>query len=86
MIEAMACGTPVIAFARGSVPEVVDPGVTGFIVASIEEAVACVERARRLDRRACRQQFERRFCAARMAREYCTIYRNCEARWRRRRA
>jgi len=86
MIEAMACGTPVIAFACGAVPEVVDPGITGYIVTSIEEAVACVERARGLDRRECRRQFERRFCAARMAREYCTIYRNCEARWCRRRA
>ncbi|HVS76367.1 MAG TPA: glycosyltransferase family 4 protein, partial [Steroidobacteraceae bacterium] len=86
MIEAMACGTPVIAFARGAVPEVVDPGVTGYIVASIEEAVACVDRARGLDRRECRRQFERRFGAARMARDYCSIYRNCEARWCRRRA
>jgi glycosyltransferase involved in cell wall biosynthesis len=86
MIEAMACGTPVIAFACGAVPEVVDPGITGYIVTSIEEAVACVERARGLDRRQCRRQFERRFSAARMAREYCTLYRNCEARWCRRRA
>ena len=86
MIEAMACGTPVIAFARGAAPEVVDPGTTGFIVSSIDEAVACIERARRLDRRECRRQFERRFCAARMAREYCTIYRNCGAQWCRRRA
>ena len=86
MIEAMACGTPVVAFARGSVPEVVDSGITGYIVSSIEEAVACVERARGLDRRECRRQFERRFSAARMAREYCSIYRSCEARWCRRRA
>ena len=86
MIEAMACGTPVIAFAQGSVPEVVDPGLTGFIVSSVEEAVSCVERARALDRRECRRQFERRFGAPRMARDYCSIYRNCEARWRRRRA
>jgi glycosyltransferase involved in cell wall biosynthesis len=86
MIESMACGTPVIAFARGSVPEVIDPGITGYIVTSIEEAIACVERARGLDRRECRRQFERRFCAARMAREYCSIYRNCETRWCRRRA
>jgi glycosyltransferase involved in cell wall biosynthesis len=86
MIEAMACGTPVIAFARGSVPEVVDPGVTGYIVTSIEEAVACVDRARGLDRRECRRRFERRFCATRMAQEYCSIYRNCEARWCRQRA
>jgi len=81
MIEAMACGTPVIAFARGAVPEVVDSGITGYIVTSIEEAVACVERARGLDRRECRRQFERRFSAARMARDYCSIYRSCEDRW-----
>ncbi len=86
MIEAMACGTPVIAFARGSVPEVVDPGITGYIVASVEEAAACVERARGLDRRECRRQFERRFCAARMAREYCSIYRSCQEHGCRRRA
>jgi glycosyltransferase involved in cell wall biosynthesis len=86
MIEAMACGTPVIAFDQGSVPEVIDPGTTGFIVASVEEAVSCIERARRLDRRECRRQFERRFSAARMAREYCSIYGKCEARWCRRRA
>ncbi|HEX3843291.1 MAG TPA: glycosyltransferase family 4 protein [Steroidobacteraceae bacterium] len=86
MIEAMACGTPVIAFPCGAVPEVIDSGITGYIVTSIEEAVACVERARGLDRRECRRQFERRFCAARMAREYCSIYRNSEARWCRRRA
>src|SRR5579883_1436535 len=86
MIEAMACGTPVIAFARGAVPEVVDPGITGFIVSSIDEAVGCIERARGLDRRECRRHFERRFGAARMAREYSTIYRSCEAQWCRRRA
>ena len=86
MIEAMACGTPAIAFARGSVPEVVDPGITGYIVTSIDEAAACVARARDLDRRQCRRQFERRFGATRMAQEYCSIYRNCETRWCRRRA
>src|SRR5579883_1794796 len=86
MIEAMACGTPVIAFGGGAVPEVIDPGITGFIVSNIEEAVACVERARRIDRRECRRHFERRFGAARMAREYSTIYRSCEAQWCRRRA
>ena len=86
MIEAMACGTPVIAFPRGSVLEIIDPGITGYIVTSIDEAVACVERARGLDRRECRRQFERRFGAPRMAREYCSIYRNCETRWCRRRA
>ncbi|HEX5207926.1 MAG TPA: glycosyltransferase family 4 protein [Steroidobacteraceae bacterium] len=86
MIEAMACGTPVIAFAHGSVPEVIDPGVTGYIVTSIEEAAACAGRARGLDRRACRRQFERRFCAGRMAREYCSIYLNCGMRWCRQQA
>lgn len=86
MIEAMACGTPVIAFAGGAVAEVVDSGITGYVVTGIDEAVGCVERARGLDRRECRRQFERRFSAARMAREYCSIYRNCEARWCRRRA
>ena len=86
MIEAMACGTPVIAFARGSVPEVVDSGITGYIVTSVDEAVACVQRARGLDRRRCRRQFESRFSAERMAREYCSIYGNCGAQWCRRRA
>ena len=86
MIEAMACGTPVIAFDRGSVPEVVDPGITGFIVTSVDEAVACVQRARGLDRRRCRRQFESRFSAERMAREYCSIYGNCGAQWCRQRA
>src|SRR5437764_2665327 len=75
MIESMACGTPVIAFPRGSVPEVIDEGVTGFIVGSVEEAAAAVGRVngsagRALDRRACRARFEERFTAARMARDY----------------
>ena len=74
MIEAMACGTPSIAFRNGSVPEVIDEGVTGFIVESIDAAVAAVAEAQTLDRRRCRQMFERRFSAARMARDYCKIY------------
>ncbi|HTM57790.1 MAG TPA: glycosyltransferase family 4 protein [Candidatus Udaeobacter sp.] len=74
MIESMACGTPVIAFRRGSVPEVIDEGSTGFIVGGIEEAARAVEKARKLDRRECRRTFERRFSAARMAREYVAIY------------
>jgi glycosyltransferase involved in cell wall biosynthesis len=74
MIEAMACGTPVIAFRRGSVPEVVDPGETGFIVESIEEAVEAVAKARHLDRRHCRAIFERRFSAERMALSYCELF------------
>ena len=75
MIEAMACGTPVIAWDRGSVPEVIDPGVSGFIVHSEREALAAIEQARRLDRRAVRAAFERRFTARHMAEAYVDVYR-----------
>jgi glycosyltransferase involved in cell wall biosynthesis len=75
MIESMACGTPVIAYRRGSVPEVIDEGVTGFIVEGVEQAAAAVGAALRADRRRCRETVERRFSAARMAEDYCDIYR-----------
>jgi glycosyltransferase involved in cell wall biosynthesis len=75
MIEAMACGTPVIAWRNGSVPELVDDGLTGFVVDSIEEAVEAVGRVGRLSRLACREAFERRFDAVRMARDYVEAYR-----------
>ena len=75
MIEAMACGTPVIAWNNGAVSEIVDHGITGFIVDSIEGAVDAVARAPRLDRARIRRIFETRFSAARMARDYVTIYR-----------
>ncbi len=74
MIEALACGTPVIAFRRGSVPEVLEDGVTGFIVEDVDEAVRAVERVDLLSRRRCRQVFERRFTAERMARDYLAVY------------
>lgn len=74
MIEAMACGTPVIAFRSGSVPEVVEDGVTGFIVENAEEAIAAVHRLDRLDRRGIRARFEERFSAQRMARAYEAQY------------
>jgi glycosyltransferase involved in cell wall biosynthesis len=74
MIEAMACGTPVIAFARGSVPEIIDDGVTGFIVNDETEAVAAVERLGELDRRRVRTTFEERFTSQRMARDYVRCY------------
>jgi glycosyltransferase involved in cell wall biosynthesis len=74
MIEAMACGTPVIAFRSGSVPEVVDDGVTGFIVDGEEEAVDAVRRAVQLDRRRVRERFEQRFTAGRMAQDYIRTY------------
>ncbi len=74
MIEAMACGTPVIAFRCGSVPEVVDDGVTGFVVDSIDNAVAAVGRIGELDRRAVRHAFDARFSAERMAHDYVALY------------
>lgn len=75
MIEAMACGTPVIAFRRGSVPEVVEHGVTGLIVDDIDGASRAVERVGALDRTHIRQTFERRFTAEVMARKYLRLYR-----------
>jgi glycosyltransferase involved in cell wall biosynthesis len=82
MIEAMACGTPVIAFRNGSVPEVVDDGVTGFVVADEDEAVAATKRLKRLDRARIRAVFERRFTARRMAEDYLKIYRELVGRHR----
>jgi glycosyltransferase involved in cell wall biosynthesis len=79
VIEAMACGTPVIAFRRGSAPEIVIDGVSGYIVDTVEEAVAAVRRAVTLDRAMIRAAFERRFTVERMAREYLEIYQNLAA-------
>lgn len=75
MIEAMACGTPVIARRCGSIPEVVDHGVSGFVCDDIDDAVAAVGRLETLNRQTVRETFERRFSAARMARDYVTAYR-----------
>jgi glycosyltransferase involved in cell wall biosynthesis len=74
MIESLACGTPVIAFRGGSVDEVLDDGVTGFVVESVEAAVEALDRVDRLDRGECRNVFERRFSARRMTREYVELY------------
>ena len=74
MIEAMSCGTPVIAWRNGSVPEVVEDGVTGIVVASIEQAVRAVTLASAMSREAVRRRFEERFTAARMARDYLAAY------------
>ncbi len=74
MVESMACGTPIIAFNRGSVPEVIEDGVNGFVVSNIEGAVDAVERISELNRLQCRQMFETRFSAARMVHEYVEIY------------
>jgi glycosyltransferase involved in cell wall biosynthesis len=75
MIEALACGTPVIAWRCGSVPEVITDGVTGFVVDSLDQAVQAVERLAGLSRHACRTAFEERFDIARMARDYLEVYR-----------
>jgi hypothetical protein len=74
MIEAMACGTPVIAFENGSVPEVLEDAVTGFIVHSEDQAVEAVRRIGTLDRDRIRGEFERRFTAQRMAQNYLKLY------------
>jgi glycosyltransferase involved in cell wall biosynthesis len=74
MIEAMACGTPVLALRRGSVEEVIDQGLTGYIVDDIEEAIVTLPRVMTLDRRAIRRQFEERFTATRMANDYLQVY------------
>ncbi len=76
MIEAMACGTPVIAFRCGSVPEVIDHGLSGFIVDSMDEAVQAVRQIDELDRAEVRAAFESRFTASRMANDYLDLYRN----------
>jgi glycosyltransferase involved in cell wall biosynthesis len=80
MIEAMACGTPVIAFGRGSVPEVIDDGVTGFIVDDEAGAVAAAQRLHALDRARVRRVFDERFTARRMTEDYLNIYRRLIAR------
>jgi glycosyltransferase involved in cell wall biosynthesis len=74
MVEAMACGTPVVAFPNGAVPEVVDHGVTGWVVGDECQAVAALRDIERFDRAACRQRFEERFSARRMARDYVDVY------------
>jgi glycosyltransferase involved in cell wall biosynthesis len=74
MIEAMACGTPVVAFACGSAPEIVEDGATGFLVDSVDEAVAAVAQVHRLDREAIRARFDLRFSATAMARRYLDVY------------
>jgi glycosyltransferase involved in cell wall biosynthesis len=75
MIEAMACGTPVIAYRRGSVPEVVDHGVTGFVIEDEDDAVVAVKRLRMLNRRMVRARFVERFSVERMACDYLDLYR-----------
>lgn len=75
IIEALACGTPVIAYGHGSIPELVDEGVTGFIVHDQQQAIAAARRIGEIDRSACREVFERRFTSDVMARNYLALYR-----------
>ena len=80
VIEALSCGTPVLAWPGGSVPELIEPGVTGWIVDSIEGAVDALRGVDCIDRAACRAAFERRFTAERMARDYVAVYKRlCES-------
>jgi glycosyltransferase involved in cell wall biosynthesis len=74
VVESMACGTPVVAYRRGSMPEVVDEGVTGFLVHTAQEAAAAVARIAAIDRTACRTRAEQRFTADRMVDDYLRIY------------
>lgn len=76
MIEAMASGTPVIAFNCGSVPEIVDDGITGFIINSIEEAITAVKKLNQIKRRTVRKVFEKRFSSQRMAEDYIKVYKS----------
>jgi glycosyltransferase involved in cell wall biosynthesis len=80
MIEALACGTPVIAFNRGSAPEVIEDGLTGFIVEDINGAIGAVDRLSQLSRTAIRRRFEQRFTARRMAQDYLAVYRSISDR------
>ena len=80
MIEALACGTPVLAFARGAVPEVIEDGVTGILCRSVDEMVAAVARIRSLPRTACRASFERRFSGEVLVDRYEALYREAVAR------
>jgi glycosyltransferase involved in cell wall biosynthesis len=74
MIEAMACGTPVLAFNRGSAAEIIEPGITGFLVDTVEEATLAMTKLLTLDRRLIRKRFEERFSANRMATDYVKLY------------
>lgn len=80
MIESMACGTPVIAFERGAVPEVMRHGQTGFVVNSVEEAIEAVSKIHEISRLECRQHFERHFTDRQMARGYVAAYQKLIAR------
>ena len=74
LIEALACGTPVLAYRRGSIPEIIEHGITGFVSENLSEMVAAVDQLGQIDRRRCRASFDQRFTADRMARDYVALY------------
>ena len=85
LIEAMACGTPVLAYRQGSIPEIIDHGVTGYICDNISEMAQAVSALSRIDRRRCREIFEKRFTVERMVRDYLAVYESMAAASHRRR-
>lgn len=80
MIESLACGTPVVAWRCGSVPEIIEDGVTGFIVENMRDAIEATKKISKLSRKNCRKSFEERFTSSRMAKDYLKIYRKIIAR------
>ena len=74
LIEALACGTPVLAYRRGSIPEIIEDGATGFVCEGLDEMTAAVQRIPEIDRRRCRRTFEQRFSVERMAQDYLRVY------------
>lgn len=74
LIEALACGTPVLAYRRGSIPEIIEDSVTGFVCEGIDEMTAAIQRIPEIDRRRCRRTFEQRFSVERMAHDYLRVY------------
>jgi glycosyltransferase involved in cell wall biosynthesis len=74
LIEALACGTPVLAYRRGSIPEIIEDSATGFVCEGLDEMTAAVQRIPEIDRRRCRWAFEQRFSVKRMAQDYLRVY------------
>ena len=74
LIEALACGTPVLAYRRGSIPEIIEDGVTGFVCDGLDEMTAAIQRIPNIDRGRCRLAFEQRFTVERMAQDYVRLY------------
>jgi glycosyltransferase involved in cell wall biosynthesis len=74
LIEALACGTPVVAYRRGSIPEIIDDGSTGFVCDGLDDMTTAIQHISEIDRRQCRRSFEERFTVGRMAQDYLHVY------------